>query len=293
MTTLSPLERARLSLAGLSLGDSLGHALMWQPDLIPRRGEPRRPWPWSDDTEMSLSIVATLEAHGQIDQEDLAARFARTFSPGRLYGQLMEQEYFPRVRRGESFREVARSLHDGEGSLGNGAAMRSAPLGAYFAGDLPAVVAQATLAATVTHTHPEGIAGAIAVAVAAALVAADHEGATLLAAVAPLVPDGAVRAGLERALRLPPTTTVAAAAQLGNGRQVTAADTVPFALWSAARGLGRFERAVWDTIQAIGDMDTNGAIVGGIVALSVGHEGLPARWLEAREPLPVAPAVTS
>jgi hypothetical protein len=32
-------------------------------------------------------------------------------------------------------------------------------------------------------------------------------------------------------------------------------------------------------------MDTNAAIVGGIVALSVGDQGLPPRWIEAREPL--------
>ena len=287
MISTTPLERARLSLAGLSLGDSLGHALMWQPELVPRRGEPRRPWPWSDDTEMSLSIVATLAAHGRIDQDDLAARFARSFSPGRLYGQLMEHEYFPRVRRGEPFREVARSLHGGEGSLGNGAAMRAAPVGAYFSDDLAAAAAQAALSAAVTHAHPEGIAGAIAVAVAAALVARSHGAAGLLESVLPLVPAGEVRSGIERASRLPPETSVAtAAAQLGNGRRVTAADTVPFALWSAARGLGRFERAIWDTLQVIGDMDTNAAIVGGIIALSVGHEGLPARWIEAREPLP-------
>ena len=46
--------------------------------------------------------------------------------------------------------------------------MRVAPLGAYFADDLEMVRAQAVLAAEVTHAHPEGIAGAVAVALAAA-----------------------------------------------------------------------------------------------------------------------------
>jgi ADP-ribosylglycohydrolase len=35
-----------------------------------------------------------------------------------------------------------------------------------------------------------------------------------------------------------------------------------------------------------GDLDTNCAIVGGIVALSVGFEGIPADWLAAREAIP-------
>jgi ADP-ribosylglycohydrolase len=96
-----------------------------------------------------------------------------------------------------------------------------------------------------------------------------------------------VRAGLERAACLHPETPLAeVVAALGNGRLVTAADTVPFALWSAARGLGDYRRAIWDTLQAIGDMDTNAAIVGGIVALAVGRGGLPGRWHQAREPLP-------
>ena len=36
-----------------------------------------------------------------------------------------------------------------------------------------------------------------------------------------------------------------------------------------------------------GDCDTNAAIVGGIVALSVGREGIPPDWLLAREPIQV------
>jgi hypothetical protein len=33
-------------------------------------------------------------------------------------------------------------------------------------------------------------------------------------------------------------------------------------------------------------MDTNAAIVGGIVASFVGEAGVPARWIGNREPLP-------
>ncbi len=46
--------------------------------------------------------------------------------------------------------------------------MRVAPLGAYFADDLPCLVTEARASAEITHAHPEGQAGAIAVAVAAA-----------------------------------------------------------------------------------------------------------------------------
>src|SRR5258707_5111014 len=65
------------------------------------------------------------------------------------------------------WRELVAAQFSGQGSFGNGAAMRVAPLGAYFASDLRRVVAQARLSATVTHTHPEAVAGEMPVAVTA------------------------------------------------------------------------------------------------------------------------------
>ena len=72
--------------------------------------------------------------------------------------------------------------------------------------------------------------------------------------------------------------------RLGTGHKVTAHDTVPFCLWSAAYRLHDFEEAMWWTVRDGGDSDTTCAIVGGIVALSSGV--VPADWLERREALP-------
>src|SRR4029079_11751373 len=66
---------------------------------------------------------------------------------------------------------LAATLFAGEGSLGNGAAMRVAPLGLFFAYDLELVAEQAVLSATTTHLHEIGIDGARILAVAAALAA--------------------------------------------------------------------------------------------------------------------------
>jgi ADP-ribosylglycohydrolase len=79
-----------------------------------------------------------------------------------------------------------------------------------------------------------------------------------------------------------PTTAVA---ELGNGSRVICSDTVPFALWCAARHLGDFEEALWTTVSGLGDRDTTCAIAGGVVALSVGAEGIPKAFVDAREPL--------
>ncbi len=73
---------------------------------------------------------------------------------------------------------------------------------------------------------------------------------------------------------------------VGNGENVTAQDTVPLCLWCAAKHLDFYDEALWLTVSALGDRDTTCAIVGGIVAMRGGLEGIPGAWRQAREPLP-------
>ena len=76
------------------------------------------------------------------------------------------------IRDGVPWRQAAAAAFGGQGSCGNGAAMRVAPLGAYHP-DRPTTAAELAIrSAEVTHAHPEGIAGAVLVAVAAAHAAA-------------------------------------------------------------------------------------------------------------------------
>jgi len=84
-------------------------------------------------------------------------------------------------------------------------------------------------------------------------------------------------------LQISPGELYDAIQQLGTGNDVTAQDTAPFCLWSAAYHLENFEDALWWTAKGMGDCDTTCAIVGGIVALSASE--IPALWLKRREPL--------
>jgi ADP-ribosylglycohydrolase len=84
----------------------------------------------------------------------------------------------------------------------------------------------------------------------------------------------------------PVTPAWKAADALGNGQRITAADTVPFALWSAAHHLDDLPGALWTTAEGLGDVDTTCAITGGVVAARTGMDGVPARWLELTESLP-------
>jgi ADP-ribosylglycohydrolase len=293
-TTEERRARARCALDGLSVGDAFGECFFVFPatvaELVAARALPDPPWPFTDDTQMALSLVAGLARDDVIDQDRLVGSFAEHYDPERGYGPAMEG-VLSRIGHGESWRVVAPSLFGGRGSYGNGAAMRVDPLGAYYADDLDTAVAQAIRSAEVTHAHPEGIAGAVAVAAAAAwawrLPDAARPPGDFLDLVLPLVPAGAVHTGIQHARELPATTPIQRVASvLGNGSDTAAHDTVPFALWCAARHLDDFETALWTTVSGLGDRDTTCAIVGGIVASHTGPTGIPAEWLRRREPLP-------
>ncbi|MFF3492371.1 ADP-ribosylglycohydrolase family protein [Streptomyces sp. NPDC002795] len=284
------LNRALSSLRGLSVGDALGSQFFVPANypLLKARALPDGTWQWTDDTEMAASVVSVLAAHERVDQDELARSFAERQDVDRGYGPAVNR-LLQQVRAGDDWRTLASALFNGRGSWGNGAAMRIAPLGAYYADDPEQATHQAEISAYPTHQHREAVVGSMAVAAAAALVA-DAEGPPtpqdLLDGVISLVPRSAVGAGLRRAkdmLDYGDASTVAAV--LGCGRRTTAHDTVPFAIWSAARGLGDFEGAFWSTAQVGGDMDTTCAIVGGIVASDA--DGAPsAEWLGRTEALP-------
>ncbi|WP_110516390.1 ADP-ribosylglycohydrolase family protein [Herpetosiphon llansteffanensis] len=295
MNTDSALDRARIALEGLSIGDALGGFFEFAHSTVPARVRlrqvPQGPWHWTDDTQMAASVFSVLRQTASIDQDLLAQSFALHYERSRGYGPAT-RAILGRIQRGKDWREEAPSLHQGQGSFGNGGAMRVAPIGAFWAADLAHVAQQAAASAEITHAHPEAIAGAIAVAIAAALACQTRETtipspSTFLQLIQPWVPASQVAEGLAAAIQFDATTPIATvAARLGNGSKISAHDTVPFALWCAAQHLNNFEQAIWLTLEGLGDCDTTCAIVGGIVASYVGIEGIPAAWRAAREPLP-------
>jgi ADP-ribosylglycohydrolase len=288
------LGYAEDSLAGLSVGDALGAQYF----TVGRRVSdllagtvPPPVWEWTDDTEMACSVMWMLREAGHIDQDRLASVFASRCEPTRGYGA-GAFTILRRIRQGTPWPQAAAEAFDGQGSCGNGAAMRVAPLGAYHP-DAPRRAAdEAAAQARITHAHPEGVAGAVAVAVAAshaasARLAGERPAAgRFVDAVIALVPDSDVRRGLTKARRLLPAGVEQAAYELGNGSGVTAQDTVPFTIWVAARQLGDYPGAIRSCVRVGGDIDTTSAIVGGIVAAHTGQTGIPTEWLAAREPLP-------
>lgn len=190
------------------------------------------------------------------------------------------------------------------GSCGNGSAMRVAPLGAFLYDNREdhvgmerrrkRMIKLATLQSEVTHCHPEGIAGAIAITSLAQLFSEQAN--------SPLntwpeiyyelllkdVPKGSVWDGIKRASELPFETPIGKAIEiLGNGTHVTCQDTVPLCCWLSIKALfihqkERYEKAIIETCTAFGDVDTNCAIVGGIVGII---SPPPEKWIRYCQPM--------
>jgi ADP-ribosylglycohydrolase len=290
------VERMMVSLDGLSIGDALGEMFFFNPRLAPDRlktGElPDGPWFHTDDTEMAISIAGVVKSHGKVEQDALAKRFYRRWErdPDRGYGG-MTRIQMREMATGENWRATSTRAFGGQGSKGNGGAMRVAPLGAYFADDLNRVANEAEASSVVTHVHPEGVAGTVATDLAAAMAwqlrAAEpaERAQKLFGAILQLTPESEVRRKIQLASQISEDTDpLQAAKALGRGELVTAPDTVPFCLWLAAYHMDNYPEAIGLTISVGGDCDTNAAIVGGIIANSVGREGIPQEWLGFKEP---------
>jgi len=281
------LDNALLSLEGLSVGDAFGELFFFLSPVVSALHElPAGPWRWTDDTHMALSVVEILREYGRIEQDALAKAFTKRFTvePFRGYGG-GAKKLLGRIASGDDWRTAAVLLFGG-GSYGNGAAMRAAPIGGFFSGDPERAAAEARLSAMITHAHPEGQAGAMAVAAAAAIASRPKRQTyrDFLRETLAFVPSSLTRERIESSLSIPGNNLQEAVHKLGTGTNVSAQDTVPFCLWSAAHHLDDFEEAMWWTVRGLGDRDTTCAIVGGIVALS--SRSVPLEWVHRREPLP-------
>ena len=167
------LDRARGALLGTFVGDALGMPFEGQHGrLIPPRLELLDArlgrGTYTDDTQMMIALAESLIRCEVVDEGDLARAFLEAYDPRRGYGA-GTRRVIELWRQGVPVDEAAGRLFAGRGSLGNGAAMRVAPVAVRFFDDAVVLDVQARRSARVTHAHAVGVDAA---AVAAAAVAA-------------------------------------------------------------------------------------------------------------------------
>ena len=281
---------AQQCLRGIAIGDAFGESFFGETKMVvehlAQRKIPSTTWEFTDDTIMAIAIYQELIEKQTIEQDALAQRWAHyhNIDPNRGYGATARR-ILRGIAEGKCWAELSKEVFDGMGSMGNGAAMRVGPIGAYYYDNIEQVKALASTSAVITHAHKEAKVGTMAIAIATALATqirlekASFSPTTFITTIVNQLPDSDTTSKINKALYIgakahPETLKTV----LGNGHKMTAQDTVPFVIWCAAHHLNNFEEALWKAVAVLGDRDTIAAMVGGIVALSSPSSTIPSVW---------------
>lgn len=284
--TATALERARGALIGALVGDAWGRphegaaaseGARIVADLLRRRHEPGV-LGHSDDGEMTLALLESLRFDGALDQEHFVRLMSFTHEPARGYGR-GARRVFRAVRAGVPWREATTSFW-ADGSRGNGAAARVAPIAALNADATEAQVTDlARRSAVVTHAHTEAVDGAVVIAVSTHAAIRTTDPAAVLAAATRNA--GSLTSVVARVEALRDSPPAHVARELGN--DVVAARSVGSALW-AFFASASFEGAICNALSLGGDTDTIACMAGAIAGGFFGSGAIPSSWQNALEP---------
>lgn len=170
-------DRFRGCLLWGAVGDALGRPVEgWDPARIAERfgeGGLRDYIPWrgwregptgtiTDDTQLTIEVARSLLATGgRFQPADFVSRLIRWLPIGRGKGKATVSAVLA-LEEGTPWWRIGQVVD----SAGNGAAMRAAPIGLARALEpsRASLIHDATRSALPTHTHPVGVAGAVAIA---------------------------------------------------------------------------------------------------------------------------------
>jgi poly(ADP-ribose) glycohydrolase ARH3 len=277
------------SMLGLALGDALGapfegasqvDAGAWESFLR----NPPHVLRYTDDTEMAMGVAESLAEKRAFDAGDMAARFVRNFTPWRGYGQGTVR-VLELIRKGTPWDEANRVVFP-QGSFGNGAAMRSAPIGLFYHDERESLATVTRQASAITHAHRLAQEGALIVTRTVASILAGktcEDIATELPEMSGM-PEyrEKLRAVLDFLQEESPVGSVVSL--LGNS--VLAVEAVPAALYCFLRFGSHYRDTVGYSVSLGGDTDTIAAMAGAMAGALVGTEGIPQallKRLESRE----------
>ncbi|KAK9872672.1 hypothetical protein WA026_018806 [Henosepilachna vigintioctopunctata] len=119
---------------------------------------------YTDDTAMTRSVAKALIDKPEPDFKFMAKLFVKEYflEPNRGYGQNVVT-VFKKLKHNkfENIYKPASEQFDGSGSLGNGGAMRIAPIALFYFDNYNSMIDAATKATKITHTNPLGVNGAL------------------------------------------------------------------------------------------------------------------------------------
>ena len=265
-------DRYRGTLLGLAVGNTLGIPVESWPSAEIRRRYPKGireidplevQLPWDDDLAQAVILAEAILERDTLRHDDLAARLMAWFeSNGRGMGS-QTRAVINALRQGMLPSEAARLVweRDGGQPAGNGAVMRCAPVAMRWPRNSAKLLEETENSARVTHYDPRCAWSAFAVNLA---VAEALNGRTAsIDSIADALEGAGVGPHTLRAVREVSGRSVERLRLDGTAIGFTL-KAMQAGMWALEHSAD-FEESLVAIIQAGGDTDTNGAVVGAIL----------------------------
>jgi poly(ADP-ribose) glycohydrolase ARH3 len=280
------------AMVGSALGDAIGElAFMYPKEALLREAlNQLSEMRYTDDTAMAIGLAESIiKSGGVVDEQHLGNTFAHNFArePWRGYASGPPTVFSLAERSGIGYSDAAKSLFGGQGSFGNGAAMRIVPVGLFFY-DSEDVYEHACTSAQVTHAHPLGMDGAAVQAVAISRsVGIDPRQIfsfeIFIDTLVNFAKTSEIRDKMELVRQLLDEDSQPDTAANRIGRTVAVHESMPFAVYSFLRHVRSFEDCLFCAIMNGGDRDTLGAMAGAISGAYLGIDPVPEYWQQKLE----------
>ena len=240
---------------------------------------------YTDDTQLTIATIRSIVQNGEIVISDIACSISELWrnhsviGPGGACTQAAERY----LATGDH-----RDMGAPVGQAGNGTAMRTAAIGLWFGDDRQSLVSSVADISRLTHQDPRSIAGGVAIALAANLLASDQilDAADLCNVIADAI--GAIDMELSDLMRALPHHVnspdckqfIAAAGQPSAEFAIPiitpfVIPTVLASIYCIIQHRTSWVDAVTSAVQFGGDVDTLGAIVGALSGAIHGVVGIP------------------
>lgn len=281
---ITPIQRFRGCLLGSAIGDALGMPAegMIRGARIDRfYSHPKgklRAGQVTDDTILTQATVDSLIRRRSLDPADIALNLGRAFKKNKDLGRGFGQATITALTR--ILKRRPWNMVGDNNSLGNGAAMRIAPIALFSYANLEQLKRNVELVAMITHKQPEAINGSLSVAyITAKIINSTFEQNIILRETAGYIGDDSEMANKLRQvgdLLTQDLSPSVALSQIGTSGIVF--ESVGSSIYLFLRFIDSFENVLVEAASCGGDTDTIASMVGAMSGAYHGEAAIPKHW---------------
>ncbi len=273
---------------GLAIGDACGapfeggpvERLLWKAIGKTKNGKIR----YTDDTQMSIDLASSFIQNKGVNQEHLAATFAKSYRWSRGYGPSAAW-LLKKIKNGANWQDVNRAKFK-EGSFGNGAAMRAPILAMCSPEDNDRLNENIEKCSEITHAHPLAVEGAKLIAFVTCAALHDWTTETILETLPTWCKSNEYQTKMAFCIKSIQASDAVQAktlkSKLGNG--IAASQSCVTAIYFALKYRNQIYDSMLTPIYKLGgDTDTIGAMAGAIWGAFNGYHAIDKSKIQSLE----------